>query len=110
MPKDLFQCIELLLKVRLEASSPLGLRDQPNNPTVLTRLAAIGVPLSPDEASTVAQLRKLRNDLQHSSARFNHRAVLGLCCSALIAIDRFVVDELNTWAGDVIPSDEWHRY
>ncbi len=55
--KDLFQCIELLLKVRLEASSPLGLRDQPNNPTVLTRLAAIGVPLSPDEASTVAQLR-----------------------------------------------------
>ena len=107
--KDLFQSVELLLKVRLEASNPLGLRDQPNNPTVLTRLAAIGVTLSPDEASTVAQLRKLRNDLQHSSARFNHRAVLGLCRSALIAIDRFVVHELNTWAGDVIPSDEWHQ-
>jgi hypothetical protein len=35
--KDLFQSIELLLKVRLEASNPLGLRDQPNNPTVLAR-------------------------------------------------------------------------
>jgi hypothetical protein len=107
--KDLFQSIELLLKARLEASDPLGLRGQPNNPTVLTRLAAIGVTLSPDEADTVAQLRRLRNDLQHNSARFNHRQVLGLCRSALIAIDRFVTDELHLWAGDVIHSDEWHQ-
>ena len=48
--KDLFQSIELLLKARLEASDPLGLQGQPNNPTVLTRLAAAGVTLSPDEA------------------------------------------------------------
>lgn len=101
--KDLFQSIELLLKVRLEASDPLGLRGQPNNPTVLTRLAAVGVTLSADEVDTVAQLRRLRNDLQHHSARFNHRQVLGLCRSALIAIDRFAIDELNSWAGDVIP-------
>ena len=107
--KDLFQSIELLLKVRLEASNPLGLRDQPNNPAVLSRLAAVGVTLSPDEADTVAQLRRLRNDLQHNSARFNHRRILGLCRSALIAIDRFVIDELNTWAGDVIHPDEWHQ-
>ena len=107
--KDLFQSIELLLKVRLEASNPLGLRGQPNNPTVLTRLAAVGVTLSPDEADTVAQLRRLRNDLQHSSARFNHRQVLGLCRSALIVIDRFAIDELNSWAGDVIHPDEWHQ-
>jgi hypothetical protein len=107
--KDLFQSIELLLKVRLEASNPLGLRDQPNNPKVLTRLAAIGVTLSLDEADTVAQLRRLRNDLQHNSARFNHRRALGLCRSALIAIDRFVIDELNAWAGDVIHADDWHQ-
>lgn len=107
--KDLFQSIELLLKVRLEASDPLGLRGQPNNPTVLTRLAASGVTLSPDEADTVAQLRRLRNDLQHNSARFNHRRVLRLCRSALIAIDRFVIDELDAWAGDVIHPDEWHQ-
>ena len=107
--KDLFQAIELLLKVRLEASNPLGLRGQPNNPTVLTRLAAAGVALSRDEAGTVAQLRKLRNDLQHNSARFNHRQVLGLCRSALIVIDRFTIDELNAWAGDVIHPDEWHK-
>ena len=107
--KDLFQAIELLLKVRLEASNPLGLRDQPKNPTVLARLAAIGVALSADESDTVTQLRRLRNDLQHSSARFNHRTVLGLCRRALILIDRFVVDELGAWPGDVIAADDWNQ-
>jgi hypothetical protein len=107
--KDLFQSVELLLKVRLEASNPLGLRDQPNNPTVLNRLAATGVALTPAETDTVTQLRRIRNNLQHSSARFNHRRALGLCRSALIFIDRFVIDELDAWAGDVIPPDEWHR-
>ena len=107
--KELFQSLELLLKVRLEASNPLGLRDQPNNPTVLARLAAIGVTLAPDEASTLSQLRRLRNSLQHSSARFNQRTTLGLCRSALIAIDRFVIDELDAWIGDVIPSKEWQQ-
>jgi hypothetical protein len=107
--KDLFQSIELLLKVRLEASNPLGLRDQPNNPTVLTRLAATGVTLSPTETDTVTQLRRLRNNLQHNSARFNHRQILGLCRSVLVFIDRFVIDELGAWAGDVIPPDEWHQ-
>lgn len=67
--KDLFHAFELLLKVRLEASNPLGLRDQPNNPTVLGRLAAIGVALSADETITLIELRRLRNDLQHSSGR-----------------------------------------
>lgn len=107
--RDLFQAIELLLKVRLEASNPLGLRDQPNNPTVLTRLAAIGVRLSADETDTVTQLRRLRNDLQHNSARFNHRAVFGLCHRALSVIDRFVIEELDTWSGDVIAADDWHQ-
>jgi hypothetical protein len=107
--KDLFQAIELLLKVRLEASNPLGLRDQPNNPTVLIRLAAIGVALSADETNTLTELRRLRNDLQHSSARFNQRAVLGLCRRALILIDRFVVEELNAWPGDVIAAADWHQ-
>ena len=66
-------------------------------------------PSPADEADTVARLRRLRNDLQHNSARFNHRQVLGLCRSALIVIDRFAIDELNAWAGDVIPPDEWHQ-
>jgi hypothetical protein len=38
--KDFFQAIELLFKVRLEASNPLGLRDQPTNPTVIVRLVS----------------------------------------------------------------------
>jgi hypothetical protein len=57
----------------------------------------------------VTQLRKLRNQLQHSSARFNHRTVLGLCRNALIVIDRFVVDQLGVWAGDVIAAGEWQQ-
>lgn len=107
--KNLFQTIELLLKVRLEASDPLGLRGQPNNPTVIARLATAGVTLPPDEVDTVAQIRRLRNDLQHNAARFNHRRVLGLCRSALIVIDRFAVEELDNWAGDIISPDEWHQ-
>lgn len=107
--KDLFQTIELLLKVRLDASNPLGLRDQPNNPTVLVRLAALGVTLSADETRTLSELRRLRNDLQHSSARFNHRAALGLCRRALVLIDRFGVEELSAWPGDVIRADDWQQ-
>lgn len=107
--KDLFQAVELLLKVRVEASNPLALRDEPNNPTVLTRLAAVGVTLTDDETETLTDLRRLRNDLQHKSARFNHRITLGLCRRALILIDRFVIEELNIWAGDVIAPDDWHK-
>lgn len=107
--KDLFQAIELLLKVRLDAGNPLGLRDQPNNPTVLARLAAIGVTLADDEATMVAELRRLRNDLQHSTARFNQRTFLGYCRRALIFIDRFLNDELDAWPGDVIPSSDWQQ-
>jgi hypothetical protein len=107
--KDLFQSLELLLKVRLQVTNPLGLRDHPNNPTVLNRLEAAGVTLSSSEADTVTQIRRLRNDLQHNTARFNHRRILSLCRSAIIVIDRFVIDELNEWAGDVIPSGQQHR-
>lgn len=107
--KGLFQAIELLLKVRLEESNPIGLRDHPNNPTVLRRLAAIGVTLSADETATLTELRKLRNDLQHSSARFNQRSVIGLCRRTLVLIDRFVVEELNVWSGDVIAPDDWNQ-
>jgi hypothetical protein len=106
---DLFQAIELLLKERLELANPRGLGDQPNNPTVLERLADGGVALAPDEAELVSRLRRLRNDLQHSSARFNHRATLALCRSALIFIDRFVEDELHAWVGDIIAPDAWHQ-
>lgn len=107
--KDLFHAVELLLKVRLEASDPLGLSDQPNNPTVLTRLAAVGVLVSGDEANTVLELRQLRNALQHNTARFNQRAILALSRRTLIFLDRFCLDEINAWIGDVIAPDDWHR-
>jgi len=107
--KDLFQSIELLLKVRLETSNPMGLRDQPNNPTVLDRLADIGVTLSDEEVETVTRIRRLRNKFQHSSANFNQRSVLNLCRHALILIDRFAFDELFAWVGDVIEPAEWHK-
>jgi len=106
---DLFQAIGLLLKERLELVNPLGLRDQPNNPTVLERFADAGVVLAPDETELVTRLRRLRNNLQHSSARFNHRATLARCRRALIFIDRLVEEELHAWAGDLIAPDAWHQ-
>ena len=107
--KNLFQAIELLLKARLEESNPLALRDHPNNPAVLTRLAEEGLTLSRAESDTIAQLRKLRNELQHSSARFNHRATLALCRSSIIFIDRFAAEEMDRWIGDVAGADDWYK-
>lgn len=68
----------------------------------------MGVTLSVDELDAVTQLRRPRNDLQHSSARFNQRTVLRLCRRVVIFIDRFVVQELNAWPGDVIATDDWY--
>jgi len=90
-------------------ANPLGLRDQPNNLTVLERLAEAGVEVAPAEAELISRLRRLRNDLHHSSARCNHRASLALCRSAVSFVDRFAQEELHAWAGDMIPPDAWHQ-
>jgi hypothetical protein len=105
---QLFKGIELLLKSKLQELDARGLQDQPNTPTVLKRLAGKGVALRPDELMTLQRLRRWRNDLQHGTATFNHRAGLSTCRSAIILLDRFSQLELGLWLGDVVPADDWY--
>jgi hypothetical protein len=76
---------------------------------VLKRLEKGGVGLSADDVATVARLRRLRNDLQHGTARFNHRAGLALCKRAIVFVDRFVHSQLGLWVGDVVPVADWQK-
>lgn len=104
---QLFRAIELLLKARLEMIDAHALDGQPNNRAVLGRLRAGGVILSSDEIDTIARLRRLRNDLQHGTATFNHRAGLALCRRAVVFTDRFVDEELGMWTAEAIEGSDW---
>jgi hypothetical protein len=105
----LFRTVELLLKERLQRTDQQALQDQPNNPTVLRRLKAAGVPITIDEDKHIAALRKLRNDLQHGTARFNQRAGLRACRAIMIFIDQFMFSELSTHLGDHITEADWFQ-
>jgi hypothetical protein len=104
---QLFRAVELLLKARLQNLDVHALDDRPNNPTVLKRLAAKGVTIRKDESETINRLRRLRNDLQHGTAKFNHRTGLALSRRAIVFLDRFSRVELRLWMGDAIPPDNW---
>jgi len=106
---QLFRTVELLLKAKLQELEPLALDDHPNNPTVLKRLAARGVVLGKAEVDTVTRLRRLRNDLQHGAARFNHRQGLTISRGTVVLVDRFAHAELGLWIGDVISPDDWQE-
>ncbi|HET8925269.1 MAG TPA: hypothetical protein VFN26_19965 [Candidatus Acidoferrum sp.] len=106
---QLFRGTELLLKARLLELDRVGLRDEPNNLTVLKRLAAKGVRLQDDELTNLKRLRRWRNELQHGTARFNHRAALATCRRAIILLDRFSHAQLGLWLGEALPDEDWHR-
>ncbi len=105
----LFRAVELLLKERLQRTDQQALQDRPNNPTVLRRLKAAGIPIALGEETNIAMLRKLRNDLQHGTAQFNHRAGLRACRATIIFIDQFLVSELSTHLGDHITEADWFQ-
>lgn len=106
---QLFKAVELLLKARLQDLDSRALQDRPNNPEVLRRLIALGVPISSHETETVNKLRNLRNKLQHGSAKINHRTGLSLCRNTIVFLDRFAFAELKLWTGSVIPVGDWQR-
>lgn len=103
----LFRAVELLLKARLFELDAKALGDQPNNPTVLKRLVAANVSIDQAELETIIRLRRLRNDLQHGTAKFNYRRGLAVSRATLVFIDRFASAELNLWIGDVVLRDKW---
>jgi hypothetical protein len=106
---QLFKAVELLLKAKLQDLDAHGLDDHPNNASVLKRLAARGVSITKDELDTVSRLRRLRNDLQHGAAKFNHRAGLAVSRRIIVFLDRFAHAELGLWMGDAIPPDDWYH-
>ena len=102
----LFRAIELLLKAKLEKLDAHALADHPNNPTVMNRLAALGIVITAPERGDIDRLRRLRNRLQHGAAKFNYRTGLAIARNAIVFIDRFALQEVECWLGDVVaPSD-----
>jgi len=104
---ELFRTIELLVRARLEQLEPGTLGARPNNPTVLERLAGHGAPINADDEEMIAALRRLRNKLQHSEARFNHRFGLGLCRRSIIFIDAFASSQLGLRTRDALAVEDW---
>jgi hypothetical protein len=103
----LFRAVELILQDRLDRADPQALADQPNNPTVLKRLKSSAVSISAGEEATITKLRRLRNKLQHGTAKFNQRSALGTCRAALIFLDRFLDAELNVDLREGVHEDHW---
>lgn len=103
----LFHALELILKARLSDLTPSALGTQPNNPQVITQLQVGGVALTDDEVEIITSLRRLRNAVQHGEAEIEYRSTRRLLRSTIDFLDRFTVDELGLWIGDVIDSSDW---
>lgn len=106
---SLFRALELALKARLLQLDPNGLRGKPDNPAVLKRLAVLGVNFSAGERATIDALRRLRNDLQHGAAKFNHRAGLSIARRSTVLLERFLRAELNVGIAGELPPELWQQ-
>lgn len=104
---NLFQAVELLLKVRLGQIEPALLRSQPNNPTVLKTLQAAKTPISDHDVAAIGELRRLRNQLQHDHATYSYRSTRALLRRILVFVDSFSLKELGWWIGDAITPTAW---
>lgn len=107
----LFRAIELLLKAKLDRLDPGELSGHPNNPTVMDKLALRGVLITDSERNAIDRLRRLRNQLQHGAAKFNYRKGRAIARDAIIFIDRFALQEVDCWLGDVVsPNDRLNLF
>jgi hypothetical protein len=104
---DLFQAIELLLKIKLESltGDPAGRKK--TNPQVLQALADLGSPLSADDSKLVIELRAMRNKLQHSGARYGYADARAMIERSFVFVDRFARDSIGWWIGEVIEQPAW---
>jgi hypothetical protein len=70
-------------------------------------LQVSGVSIHPDDLALITALRVLRNKLQHSEARYGFRDTRALLERVFVFIDRFSIDELGWWLGDVVEQPGW---
>jgi hypothetical protein len=104
---DLFQAIELLLKIKLEIATGDVSTRRKNNPEVIRALAACGEGLPAEDARLVAALRELRNRLQHSEGRVGYADTRALIARGFVMIDRFAWEALGWWIADAIDPPMW---
>ena len=100
-----FQATELILKMRLEEIDPKALKA--NNPTVIERLVEANVAVDAQEHTAIAELRRLRNKLQHGEAVFGYRSTRRLLRATFTFLDRFTIAELDYWIGHVCDGQGW---
>ncbi|MGN6548680.1 MAG: hypothetical protein ACTHJ3_02120 [Pararhizobium sp.] len=103
----LFHALELILKVRLEQLSGRADTTHLNNTAVLSALNAMGVTLATDDLDAIANLRRLRNKLQHGGARYGYREVRVLLARTFFFIDAFFKDEFGEWIGEIAEQPGW---
>jgi hypothetical protein len=96
-----FQAIELLTKSVLERHDPTAMKDRPNYPTVLSRLATSGVALSATDILTIERLRLLRNSIQHGEPSLNYLEGIRAVRQAIVFLDRFILEQFDAWILDI---------
>ena len=104
---NLFQAVELILKIRLKRVDPTALRHPSNNPTVIDKLRALNVMIDNNDVAAITDLRRIRNKLQHSEASFSYRATRMLLRRILVFLDDFSLKELGYWMGDAVAPKAW---
>jgi hypothetical protein len=102
-----FQAAELLLRMRLDMLGTGQSVQRLPVPAVVTALESAGIYLTPDEHKTLEAMRLLRNQLQHSGARYGFRATRSLLERAFLFIDRFTSEEFDWWLGEVVEQPAW---
>jgi len=102
-----FHAVELLLKIKLEMVQPVAPGRRLSNTQVLSSLQTHGVYIGAEDLAMIAELRTLRNKLQHSEARYGFRDARALLQRFFIYIDRFTTNELDCWLGQVVEQPAW---
>jgi hypothetical protein len=104
---NLFQAVELLLKICLDDRDPACGAIRMDNPSVLKALAGMGVSFDNNGMATIIALRRLRNKLQHDGARYGYRDTRALLSRALVLLDDFTGSQLGWWIGDIAEQPAW---
>ena len=102
-----FQAAELLLRMRLDMLETGRSVQRLPVPAVVKALEGAGINLTPEEHETLEALRLLRNQLQHSGARYGFRATRSLLERAFLFIDRFTCEEFDCWLGEAVEQPAW---
>ncbi len=104
---NIFQALELILKIRLAELDPARDPRKLNISSVLKALGTNNVSVSPEDAEAIDKLRKLRNRLQHDGVALSYSGVRGLLRRVLCFLDNFTLEQLGWWIGEIVERSGW---